>query len=246
MLQVVAPPIHVVLSLNDYRLAIDGKRWQLTGPDEVVVAEARRRFIALIATDDGRKMMARAVRLEDGPALEQIEARLIQALALPQSAPRTRPEPATPNQKAYAHFIGMPVADHLSASELARRLRDFNLMRTYVELVWRSITDSKPIDAGIASAQLNQLTMSLVSHDQLLHRVREARLLKIDENDDGVATGGNPGSLPGGDPGGDPAAHLRLNQNDPLFAEVAAILRLRWKRHLPGNWLSKLSRRLGR
>ncbi len=232
MVQATSNTVAATIHLNDYRLVVDGTRWSLTGPDSAVAEAAWKRLIVLSKRPEGQRLLTKSLRVEEGPELEAIEAQLIELLKIPPSQPTAR-QPATENQRSYARHVGLDAPDHICGAELARRLHDFHLVRTYMELVWCAMTQRKPQESGVNPQEINHLAVKLINNSEFLHRIHHARLLRIETPESQDWQRAAQGAL---------STQVRVKPADPLYQEVSSILRRQWGRYLAQGLVGKMRR----
>lgn len=227
--------------LNDYRFLVTDKGVHVEGPDPVVISELRHNLGKVIAQDEVYKAMSALAAAANDHLMEQAEAYLIPLLGVPARG-RSAVAPATDTQKRVAKHFGIRFADTISQAELAGRIQDFVKVRTYVQLVWQTMTRRSLQDCDVTPGEVNALCALLVQRQELCHRIVHARLRWKPRDTDQLNT-----ILEHLDSGRSSLADIPnsivLDKNDPLYLETEAIVRQAFKKHLPG-FLTSLLRRM--
>jgi hypothetical protein len=151
------------LQIRQYCIKLCGNELNVGGPNEALCNLIGRRFLRLVACEEGRWVLTH----------DETKGRLDELFHVPLESTA---DPATDKQVEYAQALGYAVPEEVTRDEVSFLLTDFQQCRFYVHFVFRSLFDMSTSDAGFKPGTLDAIVSELVDDESLTARILAIQL----------------------------------------------------------------------
>jgi len=152
------------VTINDYRLALDGDKLTVDGPNYRLAVLLGERWLNLIKTEEGRNLHVH----------DEVSDLLAETIGVPKQIvkhPKT-PRPATERQIEFADTIGYEFPDDISFDEISIILTDYECANLFMHHVWKQMTGRKCVDCGLSRDELLRGVQGILQDQILTMRIR--------------------------------------------------------------------------